>query len=212
MSDPVPQPRRRLGAEERRDQLVSAAVAVLAAQGYRGATADAIVQQARVSKGLLWHYFADLDDLMVQTARRTVMAIARSIGGRLDLTAPAPVVIRDAIRAATRILTEHRAERRALQEIIANLRTPDGSQRLSLADYEDMFAAQEAIFRRGQREGDINPSLDPRILAVSYQAAVDGMLDYLEEHPDLDKDRYAADLATILLDGARSPHPQVSSG
>ncbi|GAA3617762.1 TetR/AcrR family transcriptional regulator [Microlunatus ginsengisoli] len=208
MSDPVPQPRRRLGAEERRDQLVSAAVAVLAAQGYRGATADAIVQQAGVSKGLLWHYFADLDDLMVQTARRTVMAIARSIGGRLDLTAPAPVVIRDAIRAATRILTEHRAERRAVQEIIANLRTPDGSQRLSLADYEDMFAAQEAIFRRGQREGDINPSLDPRILAVSYQAAVDGMLDYLEEHPDLDKDRYAADLATILLDGARSPHPR----
>jgi len=56
--------RRRLGAPERRAQLVDAAVAVLAEVGYQATKADAIAARAGVSKGLLWHYFADLDDLM----------------------------------------------------------------------------------------------------------------------------------------------------
>lgn len=201
MTEPSTRRRQRLSPEQRQEQLVTATVQVIAAQGYRGATADAIVARAGVSKGLLWHYFADLDELMEQTARRTLMRIARDVGAQLDLTAPAPEVIRAAIHVAAGLLRTHAAQRTALQQIVANLRSPDGTQRLKLDDYEELYTAQETIFRRGQEAGDFRANLHPRLLAVTYQGAVDAMLDYLETHPDLDPDRYASTVADVLLDG-----------
>jgi AcrR family transcriptional regulator len=194
-------PRQRLSADERRDQLATAVVSVLSSRGYRAATADAIVQEAGVSKGLLWHYFADLDDLLEYTARQTLMQLARAVGARIDLTAPAPAVIRSAVSSAARLPQTHPRERRALQEIVLNLRTADGALRLGLDDYEELYVAQEAIFRRGQEEGDFRADHDPRLLAVTYQGAVDAMLGYLDAHPGEDPDRHAAAVADVLLSG-----------
>lgn len=194
-------PRRRLSADERREQLMAAAVAVIAEHGFRAASADAIVARAGVSKGLLWHYFADVDDLLAQTARRTVLGIARAVGEGIDLAAPAPEVLRAAIRAAARIPERFGDEHRALQQIVPNLRTPEGAVRLTLDDYGELHAAQEAILRRGQAEGDLRSDLDPRILARSYQATVDTMIEHLRLHPDEDADAYSDQVAEILLGG-----------
>lgn len=187
---------------------MAAAVDVVAALGYRGATADAISGAAGVSKGLLWHYFADLDELLELTARRTLLVLRHAVAETLDLSAPAPEVIRGAIHGAAAIRRTHRAERRAMQEIILNLRASDGSLRLGVADYEDTYLAQEAIFRQGQLDGQFRPGLDPRLLAVTYQGAVDAMLGYLEAHPEIDGDGYASMVADALLDGftARQAH------
>ena len=180
---------------------MAAAVDVVAAQGYQGATADAISGAAGVSKGLLWHYFADLDELLELTARRTLLVLRHAVAETLDLSAPAPEVIRGAIHGVAAMRQTHRAERRAMQEIVLNLRAPDGSLRLGLADYEDTYLAQEAIFRQGQQDGHFRPGLDPRLLAVTYQGAVDAMLGYLDAHPEIDGDGYASMVADALLDG-----------
>lgn len=180
---------------------MAAAVEVLAAQGYRGATADAISRSAGVSKGLLWHYFADLDELLELTARRTLLVLRHAVAETVDLSAPAPEVIRGAIRGAAALRQTHRAERRAMQEIVLNLRAADGSLMLGLADYEDTYLAQEAIFREGQQDGYFRPRLDPRLLAVTYQGAVDAMLGHLDAHPEVDGDGYASMVADALLDG-----------
>jgi AcrR family transcriptional regulator len=195
-------PRQRLSPDERRDQLVAAAVVVLARSGFAGATADAIARQAGLSKGLLWHYFSDLDDLMEVTARRTLIALRDAVAGKLDLMAPAPQVIRAAIAGAAALQRTHAVERRAMQEIVRNLRAADGGPRFSSHDYEELYAAQESIiFRRGQDAGDFHAHLDPRLLAVTYQGAVDSMLDYLDDHPEVDPQHHAHNLAEILLGG-----------
>jgi AcrR family transcriptional regulator len=59
-------------------------------------------------------------------------------------------------------------------------------------------AAPEALFRRGQAEG-LFRSFDMRVMAVTYQGAIDMMLSYVDSHPDTDIDRYADALAGILL-------------
>lgn len=180
---------------------MAAAVEVLAAHGYRGASADAIARRAGVSKGLLWHYFDDLDDLFEKTAHRTLNLLRSTVGSTLDLDTPTPDVIRTAIRGAAGLGRTHGKERRALGEIVVNLRNEDGSLRLGQQDYEEMYGAQEAIFRRGQTDGYFRETLDPRLLAVTYQGAVDGMLGYLDGHPEIDADDYAATVASVLLDG-----------
>jgi AcrR family transcriptional regulator len=195
--------RQRLTPDERRAQLVAATIDVLAAQGYTGATADAIAKRAGVSKGLLWHYFDDLDDLLEHTARTTVMTLARAVGASVDLTAPAPDVIRAAVRGAAGLRRTHGAERAAMNEIVPNLRRPDGGLRFSHEDYEELYLAQETIFHRGQSEGDFRKSLDARTMAVTYQGAVDAMLGYLDSHPGVDADVYARTVADILLGGMR---------
>ncbi len=187
---------------------MAATVEVLAERGYQATTADAIAQRAEVSKGLLWHYFDDLDDLLEKTARRTLDTLRVAAGAAIDLTAPAPEVIRAAVRAAVGLRRTHRAERRAIGEILLNLRAPDGRPRLGQHDLEGLYSAQEAIFRRGQAEGDLDKHLDPRLLAVTYQGAVDSMLGYLDARPDADEEHFAAMLADVLLDGMSPARPE----
>lgn len=193
--------RERLTAEKRRGQFIAATISVLADGGYVTATADAIARVAGVSKGLLWHYFTDLDDLFDTTARQTLRTLSAAAGARIDLGAPAPEVIRAAIHAAASLRLTHGSERRAMREIILNLRSEDGSLRFSHVDLDELYTAQEAIFRRGQVQGDFRPGVDPRLLAVTYQGAVDGMLEYLDAYPDADSDVHADTLANVLLGG-----------
>ena len=195
--------RQRLSAQERRDQLIQAAVEVLAQVGYQATSADTIARRAGVSKGLLWRYFTDLDDLMATTARWVLDLTRTAVAADVDLAAPVPELLRATVRRAAQLPRTHGRELRAMREIVANLRAQDGSLKLGVAEYEGLYTAQEAIFRRGQRAGDIRGDLDARLLAVSYQGLVDTMLAHLDRHPDQDADSYAALVAGLLLEGIR---------
>jgi AcrR family transcriptional regulator len=192
--------RQRLSPEQRREQLIRATVSVVSRLGYRNASLAAVAAEAGMSKGLLWHYFADGDELMEAAARATLINLRDAVAADLDLSAPIPQVIRAAIHRAAALHQTHRAELRAMREIVDNLRHPDGTHRLGLEEYEQTYQQQAALFQRGVDEGSLR-RLDTRYLAVIYQGAVDAMLDYLDAHPDTDADRYATTVADILLDG-----------
>jgi AcrR family transcriptional regulator len=198
--------RRRLWPDERRRQLIDATVSVVASQGYQKASLAAIARQAGVSKGLLWHYFADGDDLMEQTARSTLVALREVVARDVDLSAEVPQIIRSAIRRAAALRDTHGPQLRALQEIVQNLRRPDGSRRLGLHDYEETYALQAKLFQRGQDEGSLR-RFDTHYMAVTYQGAVDTMLAYLDSHPGADAGECAAAVADILLTGIAVNQP-----
>lgn len=157
-----------------------------------------VAEQAGVSKGLIWHYFADKADLMKQAVVAAVQAIQSEMAADLDVSAPVTDLIRASIRWLATASKTHRDEFNALNQITRNLRAPDGAPAFSLADYEDVYQAYETLFRRGQAEGSFR-SFDTRVMAVTYQGAIDMMLSYIDSHPDTDTDRYADALADILL-------------
>jgi AcrR family transcriptional regulator len=195
-------PRRRLSAGERRRQLIAATVSVLSRCGYQNTSLAAISREAGVAKGLLWHYFADGDDLMEQTARATLADLRETVASDIDLSARVPQVIRAAIRRAAALRESHRAELRAVREIVQNLRNPDGTLRFGLNElYEETYTLQAALFQRGQDEGSLRSGVDTRYLAVTYQGAVDAMLAYLDGSQNTDAEAYAATVADILLTG-----------
>jgi AcrR family transcriptional regulator len=194
---------------------MAATVSVLSRYGYDNVSLTAITREAGMSKGLLWHYFADGDDLMEQTARATVASLRETVASDIDLSLDVPEVLRAAIRRAAALRESHAAELRAVREIVQNLRNPDGTPRFGLNDlYGETYTLQAALFQRGQDEGSLRPGLDTRYLAVTYQSAVDAMLAYLDSHPGTDPDAYATALADILLTGmalptSRSPRPAI---
>lgn len=193
-------PRQRLDEEQRRAQIIHAVVAELAERGYQGASLTRIAGRAGVSKGLLWHYFTGKDELMESTATATLAETRDRIASELDLTEPVPNIIRAALRRAAALSTTHPAELLALDHIVHNLRGPDGALRLTLGYYEETYRGQESLFRRGQEEGSLR-EFDTRVMAVTYQGAIDMMLGYLRANPDIDPNGYADSLAEILLAG-----------
>ncbi len=125
-----------------------------------------------MAKGLLWHYFADGDDLMEQTARVTLADLRETVASDIDLSAEIPEVIRAAIRRAAALRESHRTELRAVREIVQNLRHPDGTPRFGLNDlYEETYTLQASLFQRGQDVGSLRSGIDTRYLAVTYQGA-----------------------------------------
>ncbi|GAA1908966.1 TetR/AcrR family transcriptional regulator [Williamsia serinedens] len=195
-----PRVRVRLSAEERRSQIVAAAVAVIAERGFAAATATEIAARAEVAKGLVWRYFTDRDDLMRRTAEHLDEQLRAEVVGRLDLDVPATDVVRQALRHLASLTRTHAAELRALDQIIHTMLAPDGTQVLSLDDYERGYRLQEELFARGIAEGSMAPA-DVRVMAVTYQGAIDAMIAYLTAHPEVDPDVYAEQLADILVGG-----------
>jgi AcrR family transcriptional regulator len=194
-------PRQRLSADERRRQIIDATVRVLAREGYQRASVNAIVAEAGVSKGLVWHYFTDRDDLMTQTAQQTLVDLRDDVAAGLDLSADVPTIVRAAVRDAAGLHVAQRDRLEAIRQVVQNLRAPDGTPRLGLADYEETYGHQTELFRRGQDEGTIRPDLDPRHLAVLYQGAVDTMLAHLDAWPDADRSAFVTSVAELLLGG-----------
>lgn len=196
-------PRQRLGEDERRKQIMVAAVEEVAERGYEGASLTRIAARADVAKGLVWHYFAGKDELMESTAKATMEALREHIVAALDLDRPVPDIIRTALGEAAAQIRTRRSDLVALNRIVHNLRRPDGGEGVTADFYEETYLGQEALFRRGQAEGSLG-DFDTRVMAVTYQGSIDIMLAYLEDHPDVDPRDYAAKLAAILLGGMQA--------
>jgi AcrR family transcriptional regulator len=178
---------------------------VVARHGFEAASASLLAAQAGVSKGLIWHYFTDKTDLMKQAVVETVRVIRDEIAAAADPSTPVPDAIRTYIRAAASARKQRPEEFRAMDRIASRLQEPDGSPAFSQHDYEELYQGQEALFRRGQAEGAFR-RFDTRVMAITYQAAIDAMLSYLDAHPETDAGRYADALAGILLAAmARQP-------
>lgn len=210
-SEPRPRQRtrQRLGEEVRRTQIIKATLAVVAELGYESASLARIAERAEVSKGLVSHYFTDRDHLMETVAKTTLAAMRQTVADSLVLTDPVPEVIRAAIHRAAGLGTTHRAELAAMRQISINLRGADGTPRLGLDAYEETYQGQEALFRRGQEEGTLR-DFETRVMAVTYQGAIDMMLAYLHAHPEIDVHHYADALADLVL--AAVSHPRTDAG
>jgi AcrR family transcriptional regulator len=196
-------PRQRLSEDQRRRQIMAAAIQEVVDRGYEGASLTRIAARADVAKGLIWHYFTGKDDLMESTAKATMDTLRKHIVDALDFDQPVPDIIRAALREAALQTRTRRNELVALNRIVHNLRRPDGGEGVTADFYEETYLGQEELFRRGQAEGSLR-DFDTRVMAVTYQGSIDIMLAYLEEHPDVEPCGYAAELAEILLGGMQT--------
>jgi AcrR family transcriptional regulator len=192
--------RQRLTAEQRRTQIVAATAQVVAAKGYANATLTEISQTAGVAKGLLWHYFADREVLMRETLKHLALRIREAVVGNIDLTAAAPQVIRAVLAGTARLTRTHPIELEAIDQIVHNLRSQSGSQRITMRDYDSIYAEHIQLLARGQSEGFIREG-DVQVMAVSYQGIIDAMIGYLQAHPEVDDRQQSTAVADLFLSG-----------
>lgn len=168
---------RRESAEQRREALIRATLALIAEQGIGKATVREIAQKAGVTQGLIRHYFSSKEDLIAaaydfhmsdMTNQTADVASGVEVTGKARLAAfvratlEPPVVDADAVALWAGFLTRVRQD-------------PDMAQihRQTYHDFRDRLEALISDALRGPDHPET--ARDLRHLAIACNAVIDGL-------------------------------------
>lgn len=194
----TPQPDR---VEERRQQIMDAALVCFARRGYHKTTMDDIVVESGLSKGTLYWYFKNKDDLFFSLVKSFFVDMRQDMDGILEQYTSATDRLRAIAQELVRffqgaedffnvffefwmqsILSEE------LNEWTSNL----------LVQYREVLAG---IIAEGIRTGEFK-AVDTNPLALAVMAAYDGLAFYVMIMPDeVDLDRTSQVFIETLLSG-----------
>lgn len=189
--------------EARRAQITEAAIETIAEVGYPNASLARIARTAGVSKGVISYHFDGKDELMDQVVTGVYTEIAETVVPRVLAQDGAEAMLRTHVRGVAEYALEHRDRMTALAQIFIHARDAQGAPRFGGAQAEPLYQALEESFRNGQRSGEFR-DFDVRVMAVSQQAAVDGMFEYWRVHPDHDLLAHADELGELLVRATRA--------
>lgn len=96
--------------ESRREQIVTAAVRLFSENGYFQTTIDQIAKEAEVSKGLVYLYFKDKNDLLFYALRFVLEMYETDIASLLERYDDPLARLRMALRTFCRLVDAHRQE------------------------------------------------------------------------------------------------------
>ncbi|HWH96131.1 MAG TPA: TetR family transcriptional regulator [Baekduia sp.] len=187
---------RRQATAARKEQIVGAAVALLAERGYHATTLDAICQQAGLSsKRLITYHFSSKDELFAAIAKQVVADAETFMRPTLDAAAGARDTLTAVIRTTVAFMATHPDEMRALQQIIIN-----GGHAWD-RHHAESITRLAGLFAEGQRTGAFRAG-NPQLLASVLRAALDSMHPLLAA--GLDPDRCADELVDLFDRATRS--------
>jgi TetR/AcrR family transcriptional regulator len=202
--------RRRMSGDERRQQLIDAALHLFATNGFRGTTTKAIAQAAGVSEGIIFRYFPTKEDLY--TAILNHKARQQGIDRTLDMLRRAMAAQDDealVLQLAAKIFENYRRdadfERLMLRAAMEGHDLARVSQRtLGMP----MFDLLRAYVTKRQASGALRAG-DPTLLVFGMVAlplyfAIVSRLFGLELVKQSDRE-VAATFARLMLDGLRAP-------
>jgi AcrR family transcriptional regulator len=99
--------RRAPAVRDTKERLLKAALDVFSEQGYLASSVDEVAARAGVTKGALYYWFKDKDDLAADLQKKLWTDIALEAQRDLDPDAPTAENIKHAFRAYLRSLKEH---------------------------------------------------------------------------------------------------------
>ncbi len=163
---------RQIGSEEKRRQILDAAVRVFAHKGFHTSRVGDIAEEAGVAHGLLYHYFSSKDEVIETIFRENWSVLVE----RLRAVADSKESARDQLRYAAAILLRtwtHQPDvvRVVIREIA---RTPAITDRIG--ELVKPIEVIQDIIEHGQRDGEFRTDVDPRIAAVVFYGGIDELL------------------------------------
>ena len=163
---------RSIGPEEKRRQILQAAVRVFARKGFHTSRVGDIAEEAGVAHGLLYHYFDSKDELLETIFHDTWTELLAAMQDVEESGAPA----REQLRGVAAILL--RSWRRDPDLVRVLVREVARSPQLQeqLAEVGEAFAAIQRMIERGQADGDFRADLDARLASFVFYGALEETL------------------------------------
>ncbi|MFY9237839.1 MAG: TetR family transcriptional regulator C-terminal domain-containing protein [Roseovarius sp.] len=201
LSPPPPQARPRTHAqinEFRRRAFVEGALRSLAQRGVSGTTVTTICKEAGSSRGLLGHYFADKDDVMVAALQHLFGHISDSIKTSLDRCdggAPDKLLLMPAALFAAPVFND--LNRTAFLALWHETRFNEKVRAANRHLYRDYVSRMERSVRAAA--DDIGARVDARQVALGFIALSDGLWLGLSIHDDVITGEQAIDICQNYL-------------
>jgi len=163
--------------DARRRQVLDAAAACFAQQGFHRTTMQDVVRRARLSPGAIYRYFASKDDIIEAIAAerhaRELAAIAAA--GDASRTGAALATLARALFAPLRE-AEERAQRRVGVQIWAEALRAPRIHALVRRGVDEPRKRLARLVREAQRRGELPPAVDPdafaRVMIALFQGFV----------------------------------------
>ena len=183
--------------EERRRQILEAAVRAFARRGYHGCRVSDVAREAGVAYGLVYHYYGSKEALLDAIFRQTWGSMLATISSVEELDDPA----REKVRKVTEIvLRTWRRDPDLVRVLVREVTRSSHLQRES-DEIELAFAALQRIVADGQVGGDFRTDLDARLTATIWYGALEEILTgwAFGQLPDGDEDIAGAEHAVVEL-------------
>lgn len=181
----------------RRTQIIRCAIEALAELGFVGASLAEIARRAGVSKGVVSYYFAGKDDLLGQILFDVYGRAGAAIAERIGRESHPAAVIRGYLEVNLSFLAENPADIRAVVEIAANARSPDGSPRFGVPREDPVLAHLQALVQAGKDSGHFG-DVDSRSMAVLIRGAIDTASGRMVTDPAFDLEVYTRQLVDVI--------------
>jgi AcrR family transcriptional regulator len=150
---------RSIAQEERRKQILDAAVRVFARSGYHGSRVGDIAQEAGVAHGLLYHYFASKEEVLQTVFRENWGELIE----RFRAVEAADEPAHEKLEGIAKILL--RTWRNDPDLVTVMVREVARSQQLQgqVEEIREAFAIVQRVIEDGQATGAFRPDLDARL-------------------------------------------------
>jgi AcrR family transcriptional regulator len=188
---------RSIATEEKRRQILDAAVRVFARDGFHTSPVGAVAAEAGVAHGLVYHYFSSKVELLETIFRETWTALLGALREVEESGEPAPEQLR---LVAAIVLRTWRRDPDLVRVLVREVtRSPQLGEEVD--EIAEAFAAIERIVARGQERGELRSGVDPRLAAVIVYGALEEILTgwVLGQLPDGDEDVAAAERAVVAV-------------
>jgi TetR/AcrR family transcriptional regulator, fatty acid metabolism regulator protein len=161
-----------ISADERRRQILDAAVRVFARAGYAGCRIADVAEEAGVAYGLVYHYFASKDALLEAISAETWQAVTDAVSRARERE----VTGRGRLSYVTHfLLTAWERQPDLVRVLIREVSRAPRRDGLA-ADAGRAFAAIEAVVAEAQATGEFRRDVQPALAAIVYFGAVDELL------------------------------------
>lgn len=187
-----------------RSRLVRAAGSVFAERGYHGATLDDIVAEAGVSRGALYHYFRNKQDLFLALLHELLTAGINEVGTLLEQDDANANTIS---AAATVFLGRIERDRRWLPLLLEFLAVGSRHSEVRAGLVTQFFrpARQQtaAMIRKTNPNSAANTSMSPEEIAIGVAALINGLAIERAFDPDAVPHELPGKLLAALGNGIR---------
>jgi AcrR family transcriptional regulator len=187
-------------ADERRAQIMEAALACFIRKGYNNTTMDDIVAESGLSKGTLYWYFKSKDDLFAAAIMSLLMDVGEEAVAALEQYTTAADKLRAVAQSAANLSKKVEGFFSLFLEFWASSPRREEAGQLwvgLLVQYKDIFVE---VIEQGIRNGEFKP-VDAEKLVWAMMAAYDGLAAYVMFIPDMDLERVSQVFIETLLDG-----------
>jgi TetR/AcrR family fatty acid metabolism transcriptional regulator len=196
---------RAAAGEDKRRQLLDAAVRVFARKGFHASRVGDIAEEAGVAHGLLYHYFKSKDDVLEAVFHTNWSVLLARIASVEETDEPAA----DQLRHISAIVLRTWLHLPDVVTVVIREfgRSPELADRIvELAQPIDAFAR---VIERGIERGEFRKDIDPRVAATVVYGSIDELLTawVLDRLPAGEEDVAAAErtLLEVSLLGLQVP-------